>query len=358
MARTFSITTTANRLDLGQERRGEVVYTVSNAGERRVQARAMVWTRAPAQRAWYSLAGEPERDLPPSGTHSFLVRVAVPRDAPEGEVVLRLDVMDVEHPDETYTEGQAVTVAIPRLPLGERIEDYAGVWINLDPDTDPARVAIHEEEEAIEVDMAPPGPFGLAQTRVALLVGARLNTIALPGAPRISFTRDEAHLVAEIVTPHPTPIAPDLTVHRRYNRRPSATVEDFLGAWVNADPRARRLSRVGVDQRGGLWVHLFDRVGSGPFAVPRERMSGAFKNRPPPGLIDMWRGGGPPVSEVRDVDWGVICAQNADRSQQAILSRVGKQLLVSVMHAGGDPPFEWATLDPAPRAWLRVGEER
>ena len=114
MPNLFSITTTTNTVRLDEKRQGEVTFTVSNASERPMRGRALPQPEDPKAADWLRLEGEAERDFPEAGTERYTVTITVPEGAPPGSYALRLDMVNVQRPDEDYTRGQTITVEVPK----------------------------------------------------------------------------------------------------------------------------------------------------------------------------------------------------------------------------------------------------
>lgn len=114
MARVFTITAASSTIALNAQGRAEVAFTVANASGRALRGRATVIPQDPTQKGWLTLAGEPERDLPPAGVQQFTVQVAVPPGAKEGNYTFRLDAFSVQNPDEDYTQGATVAFAVAK----------------------------------------------------------------------------------------------------------------------------------------------------------------------------------------------------------------------------------------------------
>jgi hypothetical protein len=115
MTSLFAITTTLTNLSLDANRHAAATFTVFNASGQPIRGRARLFTTNSAMGPWLSLAGEGEQDLPVAGTAQYTVQIAPPASAPAGQYSFRLDMVDVEHPDERYTEGPAVTFEV--LPV-------------------------------------------------------------------------------------------------------------------------------------------------------------------------------------------------------------------------------------------------
>jgi hypothetical protein len=115
MPSAFAITTTANSITL-DSRRGESQFTVSNATGRPLRARARVTPEGGAAAAWFTIAGEVERDFPVDGTQQYVVQIAVPGDVPPGRHSFRLDVVGVQNPDEEFAQGPSVAFVVAGAP--------------------------------------------------------------------------------------------------------------------------------------------------------------------------------------------------------------------------------------------------
>jgi beta-lactam-binding protein with PASTA domain len=112
MPSLFHFSPVPPRVSLNTQRKGEASFTVSNASGKPIRGRARVRPQSPAQEAWFTLAEERERDFDATSTTQYTVQIAVPGDAPAGTYAFRLDVMEVEEPEENYTEGPTVTFEV------------------------------------------------------------------------------------------------------------------------------------------------------------------------------------------------------------------------------------------------------
>jgi P pilus assembly chaperone PapD len=120
MMAAFSITTAVSETALGAGRQGQVAFTVTNTAGRDLVGRARVVTEAEGQRTWFTLA-EPERALAADATQQVRVEVAVPVQVPAGEYRFRLDVLDVEDPDEDPGQGPWTTLAVSPIAPPRRL---------------------------------------------------------------------------------------------------------------------------------------------------------------------------------------------------------------------------------------------
>jgi beta-lactam-binding protein with PASTA domain len=109
MARTFDITASATVV----EGSGDLSFTVANTGSP-VRGRAELVPLGATKTDWLRVQGEPVRDFPANGVHQFTLTVAPPSGAPPGDHRFRLDMVNVNDPDEDYTEGQEVTIRLKR----------------------------------------------------------------------------------------------------------------------------------------------------------------------------------------------------------------------------------------------------
>jgi len=112
MGSLFTVTTTESKLQL-KDRQGVATFTVSNTSGRPLRGRALLQSDDPTSEDWLSLEGDVERNFPVDGTEQYTVKLNVPENAPAGSYPFRLDMVNVERPDEDYTQGQTVTVEVP-----------------------------------------------------------------------------------------------------------------------------------------------------------------------------------------------------------------------------------------------------
>jgi hypothetical protein len=113
VAPVFTVTTPSVTVTLSENRMGEVPFTVTNVGNRKLRARAKV-TPALGPSDWFSVAGDSEQDFEIGAARQFVVRVDPPLGAPAGTYAFRLDAVGIEHPDEDYSEGPSCQVTIPQ----------------------------------------------------------------------------------------------------------------------------------------------------------------------------------------------------------------------------------------------------
>jgi hypothetical protein len=114
MASVFVITTIKDHVVLDSSGHGEVVFTVTNGRTRPVRAWAKVVPLEGAKQAWFTIAGENERDFPAQGTHQYSIVIGA-AGAPPGQYRFRLYVNSVANPNE-FDEGPTVVAEIPVAP--------------------------------------------------------------------------------------------------------------------------------------------------------------------------------------------------------------------------------------------------
>ena len=113
MPSPFSITAATNSLRLDERRRSQTTFTVFNAAGRPLRGRARL--AAPDDQTiqpWLKLEGEAERLFPIAGAEQYVVAVEVPPEAEKGSYRFRLDMIDVERPDDPVVQGPAVTFEV------------------------------------------------------------------------------------------------------------------------------------------------------------------------------------------------------------------------------------------------------
>jgi hypothetical protein len=113
MANPFSITAASNSVPLSGERTGQAAFTVFNASGRPIRGRALVVPEDPTAESWLSVVGDVEYSFDIAGTQQFLIRIEVPPSVAAGNVRFRLDMVDVENPDENYSRGPTVAFQVP-----------------------------------------------------------------------------------------------------------------------------------------------------------------------------------------------------------------------------------------------------
>jgi hypothetical protein len=113
MANPFAITAASNSVSLRNDRTGQAAFTVFNASGRPIRGRARIVAEDSTAEPWLSLVGDAERAFGIAGTQQFVVQIEATATAPAGDMRFRLDMVDVENPDENYSRGPTVTFQVP-----------------------------------------------------------------------------------------------------------------------------------------------------------------------------------------------------------------------------------------------------
>lgn len=112
----FTITTPSVSVTLAENRTGEVPFTVTNVGNRKLRARVRITPAAGAPAGWFSVQGDSEQDFEIGAARQFVVRVDPPLGAPAGSYAFRLDAIGIERPDDDYSEGPSCRITVPESP--------------------------------------------------------------------------------------------------------------------------------------------------------------------------------------------------------------------------------------------------
>lgn len=112
MAKTFSVTSSSSTVSLSRGADTEVRFVVTNTRDDLVRGRAIPVAMNGAEDEWLTIDGDVERDFGEAQTDDFIVSVSVPSKAAEGRYALRLDMVAVDNPDEDYTAGPEVGIAV------------------------------------------------------------------------------------------------------------------------------------------------------------------------------------------------------------------------------------------------------
>ncbi len=113
MASSFSVTTASSKILLNAQRRGEIVFTVTNITAGTVTGRADTASDNASVEAWATIQGKSERDFAPNATEQFVVAIDVPGSAAIGTYSISLNLIGVDDPDEDFTEGPSVAFEVP-----------------------------------------------------------------------------------------------------------------------------------------------------------------------------------------------------------------------------------------------------
>lgn len=117
MTSLFAITAKPPALNLTQGGAGAVAFTVSfgaapPAGTVPFPAHANLVSQDPTITPWLILDGPAARKFAPNSTEVYTVKVAPPADAAPGNYAFRLDMIGDDNPDEQYTQGPTVALAV------------------------------------------------------------------------------------------------------------------------------------------------------------------------------------------------------------------------------------------------------
>ena len=112
----FTVTTPSVSVTLTDNRIGEVPFTITNVGKRRLRARARITPAPAAPAGWFSVQGDSEQDFEIGAARQFVVRVDPPLGAQAGSYAFRLDAIGIERPDDDYSEGPSCQVTVPSSP--------------------------------------------------------------------------------------------------------------------------------------------------------------------------------------------------------------------------------------------------
>ncbi len=112
VANIFQIVPSSETLQLDKEGRGEVTVTVTNIAKS-VAGRALIVPIGNLDEGWLTIEGEEERKLESGIPEAVKVSMELPKDAPEGELKFRIDVVSEVNPDDDFSEGPEITVLRP-----------------------------------------------------------------------------------------------------------------------------------------------------------------------------------------------------------------------------------------------------
>lgn len=122
MSRVFDISCASEAVRLDGKGHGDVAFTVTNVSARAVRGRFKIKPLDAVGSEAFSIDGASERMFNPNDTQQVAVKVDVPSGTNEGKYRFRLDGINVDSPDEDFTEGPALVVdvkasAVPKRPF-------------------------------------------------------------------------------------------------------------------------------------------------------------------------------------------------------------------------------------------------
>lgn len=234
MPSTFSITTANNNITLDRQGRSKsVTFTVTNSSGQALRGRGSLATtpdKAP-HLAWLSPDGELERPFVIAGVEQYKVNITAPPDAAPGNYTFRLNMVATYNPDETFSEGPTVTIAVPEAPQKQPgkfpiwiIPVIVGVlavlalilFLVLRPKTTtvPDLAGLSEDDAALELEDV---GLSLGRTRSEASASTPLDHVVrsdpAAGAEVAKGSRVDIYLSSgPAITPTPTPTsAPPIT---------------------------------------------------------------------------------------------------------------------------------------------------
>jgi DNA-directed RNA polymerase subunit N (RpoN/RPB10) len=96
---------------------GAVVFTVNNSTGEIHEGRLSVRTEGEAKPEWFTIDGEPQRDIGTAGSETVKVTISVPAETKPGEYSFRLLVAEESDPDNDYEISQSTAFTVP--PAGK-----------------------------------------------------------------------------------------------------------------------------------------------------------------------------------------------------------------------------------------------
>jgi len=112
MSRVFDISSASEAVRLDGKGHGEVAFTVTNVSARAVRGRFKIKPLDAVGAEAFSIDGASERMFNPNDTQQVAVKVAIPAGTKEGKYRFRLDGVNVDSPDEDFTEGPALVADV------------------------------------------------------------------------------------------------------------------------------------------------------------------------------------------------------------------------------------------------------
>jgi hypothetical protein len=103
---------------------GSAAFVVTNTADQPVQGRVMVMPNANAPTDWFTLSDPTTHVFAAGAVEPAVVSIAVPPSTAPGSYILRLAAVNVDNPEEDFTEGPPVSFdvvpVIPREPWWKR----------------------------------------------------------------------------------------------------------------------------------------------------------------------------------------------------------------------------------------------
>jgi len=96
-------------------RAGSATFSVTNKSGQPLAGRVSILPQGDAKAAWFEIGGEKERSFAASETQKISVDIKAPANAPVGDYKFRLRVVNVNDPDNDYTDSPVVTFNVPAV---------------------------------------------------------------------------------------------------------------------------------------------------------------------------------------------------------------------------------------------------
>src|SRR5262245_19249842 len=116
MARIFDITTTSDTLTLSPDGTGSMVFTVTNTSKQDVRGTLLPRVLDSKNANWLSVAGDAVREFKPGLAHQVKVTAKLPPGTEAGKLRVRLDAASEKNPDDDFTEGPPIGIAVATTP--------------------------------------------------------------------------------------------------------------------------------------------------------------------------------------------------------------------------------------------------
>lgn len=126
MKNVFTVTAPTTAITLDGAGCGESTITVTNVGATRIDGRIRIVPSGQCKIDWLTITEKPavpgksdarreaEGAFVPNESRQYLVRIAIPADAPAGNYQFRADAYAVDEPDETCARGPDITARVSR----------------------------------------------------------------------------------------------------------------------------------------------------------------------------------------------------------------------------------------------------
>lgn len=265
MSRVFNISSASDAVRLDAHGQGEVAFTVTNASARPVRGRFKVKLLdkpapdVPALAAdAIAVGGDAERSFNPNDTQQVPVRIKVPSGTREGKYSFRLDGINVDSPDEDFTEGPALAIDVKPAPpkrkfpwwilaivllvlavgggVGYMIVKRMGM-VEL-----PSVTGIPYQEASAQLTA-----LGLVVARSAQTSSDTPENVIAQLPPAGDKVKKGSEVVLTVAVA--APVTPTV---------PVVPADPFAGTWVNKDANTRSNTRIRITHAGGVYsVHAY-----------------------------------------------------------------------------------------------------